>query len=353
MAINDAGQIAGNTDGHAILLTPIPLALPLVTISGAAVTEGNSGTTAAVFTVEFSEPSNAPATVQYATRDGSAVAGSDYLATSGTLTFAPGQTRQTISVAVIGDRIGEEIEHFSVVLSSPTGAILLNDSGTELIYDDEPRIAGNSVEVVEGNSGTVTAFVTMSLSNPYDQAVTVNYFTYDYSAVAGSDYLPVSGTLTFVPGGPLTQQVAITVLGDRLFEGPRETLVLGLQNASSNATVGADGLVHIRDDEPLISISPDVVTITEGNAGATDAVFTVRLSAAYDGDVTVNYATFDDSAVSWVPLDIRWDIIASSPGARTHVQHHELRRARPLLRPAQDRRRPPPPPRRGPGTALA
>ena len=94
--------------------------------------------------------------------------------TSGTLTIAPGQTRQTISVAVIGDRIGEEIEPFAVVLSSPTGAILLNDSATGLISDDEPRIAGNSVEVIEGNSGTVTAFATVSLSNAYDQDVTVN-----------------------------------------------------------------------------------------------------------------------------------------------------------------------------------
>ena len=106
--------------------------------------------------------------------------------------------------------------------SSPTGAILLNDSGTELIYDDKLLTHRRaSVEVVEGNSGTVTAFVTTSLSNPYDQAVTVNYFTYDYSAVAGIDYLPVSGTLTFVPGGPLTQQVAIAVVGDRLFEATR------------------------------------------------------------------------------------------------------------------------------------
>ena len=128
--------------------------------------------------------------------------------------------------------------------------------------------------------------------------MTVDYVTQDLSAVAGSDYLPASGTLTFVPGGQLTQQVAITVLGDRVFESDRETLLLALYSPSGNASVGIGGYVHIRDDEPLISISPDVVTITEGNAGTTDAVFTVSLSAAYDEDVTVDYAAFDDTAVA-------------------------------------------------------
>ena len=88
------------------------------------VTEGNSGTTDAVFTVSLSEPSDQTATVHYATQDRSAIAGSDYLATSGTLTFAPGQTVQTISVPVVGDRLGEEVEAFDVILSNPTGAIL-------------------------------------------------------------------------------------------------------------------------------------------------------------------------------------------------------------------------------------
>jgi probable HAF family extracellular repeat protein len=291
-AINDSGQIVSGSR----LLTPIPLELPLISISDVEVTEGNSGTTEAVFTVELSAPSNQSATVSFATQNDSAVAGDDYLPAFGTLTFAPGQTSRTISVAIKGDRIGEEIETFLVNLSGPTGAILHRASATGFIYDNEPRVLASSVQVVEGNSATVTAIVTVSLSYAYDEIVAVNYFTSDLSATADSDYVPVSGTLTFVPGGELTQQVAITILGDRVFESDRETLRLGLAVTSDNATILDGGLVHIKDDEPLISFTPSTVTITEGNAGTSDIVFTVSLPAAYEEDVTVDYAAYDGSA---------------------------------------------------------
>src|SRR5262249_42084386 len=90
-AINDAGQIAGTANRHAVLLPPAPPP-PTLAINNLSVTEGNSGTTGAVFAVSLSAPSSSPVTVQYATADGTASAGSDYQATSGTLTFAPGET---------------------------------------------------------------------------------------------------------------------------------------------------------------------------------------------------------------------------------------------------------------------
>jgi probable HAF family extracellular repeat protein len=315
VAINDAGQIVA-TGGGAYLLTPVPLDLPLVTIGDATVTEGNSGTTDAVFTISLSEPSGQTVTVPYATQDGGdAVSGSDYLATSGTLTFAPGQTSQTISVAVAGDRIGEANETFAVVLSNPGGAILLDPSATGIILDDEPSIDGNSVRVSEGNSGTVTALVTVSLSRAYDQAVTIDYVTENGGATAGSDYLPVWGSLTFAPG-QLTQQVAIAVVGDRNVEFGQEDFFLVLSNPSSNASAGVSGRVEIWDDEPRISISPGSLTVTEGNAGTTDAVFTVSLSNAYDQDVTVDYATSDDGDYSPDSAQAGIDYLATAGALR-------------------------------------
>src|SRR4029450_4466689 len=91
------------------------------------------------------------------------------------------------------------------------------------------------VTVSEGNSGTTSAVATVSLSNAYDQTVTVDYTTSDDSALAGSDYLAVSGSLTFEPG-QMSKTITVTVLGDRLGEFD-ESFYLNLANASSIAYI--------------------------------------------------------------------------------------------------------------------
>src|SRR5262249_46989507 len=80
---------------------------PSITIGDVTVTEGNTGTTAVAFTVSLSAAYAQPVTVHFATRDGSAIAGSDYQANSGTVTFGPGETSKTITILVNGDRLGE------------------------------------------------------------------------------------------------------------------------------------------------------------------------------------------------------------------------------------------------------
>ena len=169
---------------------------PLVSIGGGGtVVEGNSGTKSVTFTVTLSAASDAPVTVTYATADGTAtLAGGDYRAASGTLTFAPGQTSKTITVLVNGDRLAEADEYFYVNLTGATGAGIANGSGYATIQDDEPRISINSVSVKEGNSGTKLMTFTVTLSAAYDQAVTVKFATHDDSAtVAGNDYMAKTG----------------------------------------------------------------------------------------------------------------------------------------------------------------
>jgi probable HAF family extracellular repeat protein len=148
-AINNAGQIVGNgpydptgnnSPTRAFLLTPQSAATPLVTIGDVTVTEGNTGTRAATFTVTLSVTSSQPVTVAYATANGTATAGSDYQATSDTLTIPVGQTSGTITVLVNGDRLPEPNETFSVNLSSATNAIISDGQGTGTITDDEPHI---------------------------------------------------------------------------------------------------------------------------------------------------------------------------------------------------------------------
>src|SRR5205085_350627 len=128
------------------------------------ITEGNTGTKAATFTVTLSAASSQSVTVAYTTADGSATAGSDYLAASGTLTIPAGQTSGTITVLVNGDRLAEPTETFVVNLSAPTNATIADGQGIGTILDDEPRISINDVTVTEGNTGTVNATFTVSLS---------------------------------------------------------------------------------------------------------------------------------------------------------------------------------------------
>jgi DNA-binding beta-propeller fold protein YncE len=91
----------------------------------------------AVFTVTNTTPSTLPLTVRYATADGTAIVGSDYTATSGTLTFAPGVTTETIRVPILDDSAVESSETFAVILSNPVAATLADDIGVATILDND------------------------------------------------------------------------------------------------------------------------------------------------------------------------------------------------------------------------
>jgi hypothetical protein len=114
----------------------------LIGIDNVELPEGNAGTTPFVFTVALSQPSTAPVTVNFSTRNGTAVAGSDYIATSGTLTFAPGELTKQITVQVNGDTVAEEIEVFFVDLTNAGGAVIGDAEGLGRIFNDEPGEGG-------------------------------------------------------------------------------------------------------------------------------------------------------------------------------------------------------------------
>ena len=111
--------------------------LPTLRAGDVQVTEGDLGTTDATFSVTLSAPSTQPVTVAYTTANGSAVAGDDYLSRSGTLTFAPGVTSQTVTVPVVGDRTAEPTETFRLVLSNPANATLAAGHATAAIADND------------------------------------------------------------------------------------------------------------------------------------------------------------------------------------------------------------------------
>lgn len=114
-----------------------------LTIEDVQTEEGNSGTSPLAFQVSLSPASAKAVTVRYATSNGTATAGSDYVATSGTLTFAPGQTSQTINVPIAGDLNIEPDETFSVTLSNPVNATIPADTGAGTIRNDDQATPGN------------------------------------------------------------------------------------------------------------------------------------------------------------------------------------------------------------------
>jgi large repetitive protein len=110
---------------------------PSLAVNDVSIDEGNSGTRSAVFTVTLSAASGRSVTVNFATANGTATAGSDYVATSGVLTFAPGTTTRTVSVTINGNRTREATETYFVNLTSPVNATLGDSSGTGRIRNDD------------------------------------------------------------------------------------------------------------------------------------------------------------------------------------------------------------------------
>jgi hypothetical protein len=197
--------------------------------------EGNTGQTPFAFIVTLSSTYDAPVTVGWATGAGSATAGSDYQAASGTLTFAPKETSKAVTVLVNGDRLPEPNETFVVNLSNPNYGVMSDSQGVGTILDDEPRISISDVSKKEGKKNQTTLFTfTITLSAAYDQAVTMSFKTTDGTATTGdNDYVAKSGTLTFAPG-ETTKTITIVVNGDNKREA-NETFYLDLFGLSSNA----------------------------------------------------------------------------------------------------------------------
>ncbi len=148
---------------HTLRLTPPGGPLPSLSVDDVTVTEGNAGTTAAVFTARLSAASAQAVTVSYMTVDQTATAGSDYQAASGTLSFAPGTLTRTVSVDAQGDAAVEPDETFALNLSGAVGATVADGQGVGTIADDDaPSLArrelahGSSLwDDLSGQTGTV------------------------------------------------------------------------------------------------------------------------------------------------------------------------------------------------------
>ncbi|MEX1995146.1 MAG: Calx-beta domain-containing protein, partial [Steroidobacteraceae bacterium] len=160
--------------GYTRLATSGPIEVPpgpTLRVNDVSVTEGHAGTVEATFTVTLS-PANPTqvVSVNYATANGTATAGSDYVATSGTLIFDPSVTSRTISVAINGDSAFEQNDTFFVNLSQPVNAVIGDAQGAGTIINDDqagtPSVTAGPATVAPG--GTITATVTNGPGNLRD-----------------------------------------------------------------------------------------------------------------------------------------------------------------------------------------
>ena len=248
VAVNGGGGSGGGSGGGGTV-TP-----PSISTASASTTEGQSGTKSLVYSVNLSAVSTSTITVQYATSDISAKAGSDYISTSGTLTFAPGEKTKTISVTINGDTDYESDESFALNFSNAANATIGTASVTGTITNDDtapapplPSLVIGSATATEGNSGNSPMVYTVTLSAAATNAITVNYSSADGTATAGSDYTATSGTLTFNPG-ELSKTITVNITGDTTYEAD-ETVKLTLAGAVGATIATATGTGTIVNDD--------------------------------------------------------------------------------------------------------
>jgi len=277
--------------------------VPIIDISldDVSVQEGDSDTNTAEFTVTLSGSSTLPIAVDFSTENGIAITGQDYLATSGTLTFEPGETVKTIQVPIVGDTLDEVDKDFLVNLTNPINAAIADSQGQGTIVDDDeaPGVSIDDVSIVEGDEGLQQIEFTVSLAQASGKTISVDYSSVDGTAIAGEDYQATSGTLTFEPG-ETSKTITVDVVGDTLDE-PDEAFSIQLANLVNASATDDIGTGTIIDDDvtvPEIAIAIDDVSVAEGDEETGIAEFTVTLSGTSTSTITVDYSTENDSAIA-------------------------------------------------------
>ncbi|MCC7487797.1 MAG: FG-GAP repeat protein [Burkholderiales bacterium] len=262
----------------------------------------DSGTTPApengtvVFRVVRAGDAQPDQTVQFSTVSGSAVAGSDFTAQSGTLTFTQGETTRLISVAPIDDAVydSQANERLAVTLGATSFGAVTTATATGEIADNEaaPQVSiSDAAAVAEGGLATFT--VSRDIGSDAQQRVV--YTTANGTAAAPGDFTAVSATLTFAPG-ELSKTVTVATVNDTTFDSaPAEDFSVTLSiPGSSFGTIGdgtGAGTVNDNDPAPVYSLSANG-PLAEGDPGAAGTfTFTIARDRLADEVQVVNFST--------------------------------------------------------------
>lgn len=244
--------------------------------SNGPVTEGATS----AFTVTKSGTTPSYCSVNYATANGSATAGSDYSAESGTLTFAPTDTSHTANVPTVDDSVVEGTETFSMALSLPTAGATLGtpSSATATINDNDVSSPCTGVTFTIASNGAVTeganSVFTVTKHGTATGSCTVNYATASGTATSGSDFTATSGTLTFT-SGQTSQSVNVPTTDDSVVESA-ETFTMALSSPTGGSALGtpssATATINDNDGVQPPVANPDYASTTACGSVTTNVV---------------------------------------------------------------------------------
>ncbi|MCA9020877.1 MAG: hypothetical protein KDA74_12085, partial [Planctomycetaceae bacterium] len=287
---------------------------PTITIADVSQVETDTGTVFK-FIVSLSNANVDEVTVDFETSNITATAGVDYQFTTGTVTFAAGETTQVIEVVVNGDVLPEDHETFSVNLYNAQGAVIGTTHGTGTILNDETNlIITDAPDVMEGPAGVNTNMnFTVELSHPVTDIVTVDFETLAHlisggTAEEGIDFVAVSGqTITFDPadyaeGEAFKQIVSVQVIGDTDIE-PDENLFVELSNINSTistiftSVLQAEGTI-LNDDNAYLSIGDATMVEPEDGSGPAIMRFTLTLSHQATSTLDVDIITTQTPSIT-------------------------------------------------------
>lgn len=267
---------------------------PTISISDAtAVTEGDSGSTSATFTVSLSGgPSVLDTTVLVSTADGTAtVADSDYVqVTNQTVTIPAGSISTTMAVNVNGDNKVETDEAFVVNLSNAVNALIADGQGSTTITNDDVRgtvqfsASGYTVNETAG-----TASISVTRTGGSDEAISVACSTSNGTAISPADYTETNQTITFADQDTATKTCTVPVVNDTLSESS-ETVNLSLSSENPTGTLGSQStaVLTINDSGAFISISGNIQQFVVGGPNTNLGGVTVALSGSASASATTD-----------------------------------------------------------------
>ncbi len=264
---------------------------PFFTISNPTIVENNSGTNNLIFKVTLSTTSTQTITVNYATANNTATAGSDYTATTGTLTFTPGQISQDIIISVNGDTAIEPDETFLINLSNPSNALITDNQGLGTITNDDGdntsvTLAVSPASVTE--DGTTNLVYTFTRSGSTTNALTVNY-TLGGTATLNTDYTRTgtTNTVTFAANSS-TATVTVDPTADTTVEN-NETVALTLASGTGYTVGTATAVTGTITNDDFSKLSINNITVVEGLDN--NATLTVTVNNPNPQPISVNYTT--------------------------------------------------------------
>ena len=250
-------------------------AAPTVTAFDAVASEG--GTVS--FTLQLSGASDTATAVEVTTSDGTATAGTDYIAVDQIVGFGPGVTEATIDVPTTPDTLVEANETFTLTLSNPAGLTIATPTATATIFDDDfPAIVpGAPISASEGGGG-VTIPVRLQQPSPRDiTAVAVTTLGQGLGSADNSDFLLAPTTL-FFPAGSVEQDLTLIPIDDNVDE-PDETFSLTLLFTEDNPL--DTRTITITDNDPPPMLSIEDASVTEGDNGTTERIVCADARSAF------------------------------------------------------------------------